>query len=134
MTTRQEYAEGGYVYFQAVVAASDVLAWGGRGRRPAAARSHGAACGHGAGGALPRSRGRVSAPFIFPNGAILEQWTPSTTGKDFAFTPTLKPLEPFRESIVVVTNFTRAATQGGDHAVSGRSGLDDRGSGEADRS
>jgi hypothetical protein len=54
----------------------------------------------------------------FPNGAILEQWTPSTIGKDFEFTPSLKPLEPFRESIVVVTNLTRAATQGGDHAVS----------------
>jgi hypothetical protein len=54
----------------------------------------------------------------FPNGAILEEWTPSTTGKDFAFTPSLKPLEPFRDSMVVVTNLTRAATQGGDHAVS----------------
>jgi hypothetical protein len=54
----------------------------------------------------------------FPNGAILEQWTPSTAGTGFEFTPILKPLEPFRDSIVVVTNLTRAATPGGDHAVS----------------
>jgi hypothetical protein len=71
--------------------------------------------------ALANTPGKPQPRFgavYFPNGAILDQWTPSTTGKDFAFPPTLKPLEPFRESIVVVTNLTRAATAGGDHAVS----------------
>jgi uncharacterized protein DUF1552 len=60
---------------------------------------------------------RFGAVFV-PNGAIMEDWTPATTGKDFEFSPILKPLEPFRDSLVVVTNLTRAATQGGDHAVS----------------
>src|SRR5215467_12260466 len=56
----------------------------------------------------------------FPNGAIMPQFTPATTGEDFAFTPILQPLEPFKDSLVVVTNLTRshAGSQVGDHAVS----------------
>jgi hypothetical protein len=71
--------------------------------------------------ALAKTAGKPQPRFgavYFPNGAILEQWTPAATARDFEFTPSLKPLEPFRESIVVVSNLTRAATQGGDHAVS----------------
>ena len=33
---------------------------------------------------------------------------PATTGADFEFTPILKPLEPFRDQLVVVSNLTRA--------------------------
>src|SRR5215467_8246056 len=56
----------------------------------------------------------------FPNGAIMPQFTPATTGEDFAFTPILQPLEPFKDSVVVVTNLTRShpGSQVGDHAVS----------------
>ena len=36
------------------------------------------------------------------------QWTPATEGADFEFTPILKPLEQFRDSLVVVSNLTRA--------------------------
>src|SRR5207344_2802824 len=48
------------------------------------------------------------------------QWIPGKVGSGFAFTPILKPLEPFRESVVVVTNLTRShpGSQVGDHAVS----------------
>src|SRR5215813_11971291 len=55
-----------------------------------------------------------------PNGAIMQQFTPSTAGEGFAFTPILKPLEPFKDSLVVVTNLTRShpGSQVGDHAVS----------------
>ena len=38
---------------------------------------------------------RFGAVFV-PNGAIMEQWTPATTGADFEFSPILKPLEPFQ--------------------------------------
>jgi hypothetical protein len=56
----------------------------------------------------------------FPNGAIMQQFTPATTGEGFSFTPILKPLEPFKDSLVVVTNLTRShpGSQVGDHAVS----------------
>jgi hypothetical protein len=56
----------------------------------------------------------------FPNGAIMQQFTPKTSGSEFEFTPILKPLEPFRDQLVVVTNFTRShpGSQVGDHAVS----------------
>src|SRR6202167_133619 len=56
----------------------------------------------------------------FPNGAIMQQLTPKTAGAGFEFTPILKPLEPFRDSLIVVTNLTRPhpGSQFGDHAVS----------------
>jgi hypothetical protein len=62
---------------------------------------------------------RFGAVFV-PNGAIMEQWIPSTPGTGFEFTPILKPLEPFRESLVVVSNLTRAnpGVVEGDHAIS----------------
>lgn len=56
----------------------------------------------------------------FPNGAIMKQFTPATTGAGFEFTPILKPLESFKDSLAVVTNLTRShpGSQVGDHAVS----------------
>ncbi len=56
----------------------------------------------------------------FPNGLIMQQFTPATVGAGFEFTPILKPLEPFKDSLVVVTNLTRShpGSQVGDHAVS----------------
>jgi hypothetical protein len=56
----------------------------------------------------------------FPNGAIMQQLTPKTAGSGFEFPPNLKPLEPFKDSLIVVTNLTRShpGSQFGDHAVS----------------
>src|SRR4030095_13627474 len=69
-----------------------------------------------AAGDTPRRFGVI----YFPNGAIMQQFTPSTAGKGFEFTPILKPLEPFKNSLTVVTNLTRShpGSQVGDHAVS----------------
>jgi len=53
----------------------------------------------------------------FPNGAIMDQWIPKTAGPGFEFTPTLAPLEPFRDQLVVIGNLARAGTTIGDHAV-----------------
>jgi hypothetical protein len=64
-----------------------------------------------------RPRTRFGAVFV-PNGAIMESWTPAGSESAFELSPALKPLEPFRDSMVVVSNLTRAATPGGDHAVS----------------
>ena len=65
--------------------------------------------------AVPRTR--FGAVFI-PNGAIMESWTPTNADAGLELSPILKPLEPFRDSLVVISNLVRAATPGGDHAVS----------------
>jgi hypothetical protein len=67
--------------------------------------------------ANPRLRFGVT---YFPNGAIMQQFTPATTGRGFEFMPILKPLEPFKDSLLLVTNLTRShpGSQVGDHAVS----------------
>src|SRR6185436_9005329 len=54
------------------------------------------------------------------NGANMNDWTPATDGSGFAFSPILKPLEPFRDRTVVFTgldNFpaTDQGDSGGQH-------------------
>jgi hypothetical protein len=69
--------------------------------------------------AAAKPRMRFGAVYT-PNGGIMQQFTPKTVGAGFEFTPILKPLEPFRDSLIVVTNLTRShpGSQFGDHAVS----------------
>jgi hypothetical protein len=69
--------------------------------------------------AAAKPRMRFGAVYT-PNGAIMQQFTPKTVGAGFEFTSILKPLEPFRDSLLVVTNLTRShpGSQFGDHAVS----------------
>jgi hypothetical protein len=57
------------------------------------------------------ARKRLGCIYI-PHGCIMDRWTPTTEGANFEFTPILKPLEPFRDSVVVVTNLTRPEQQG----------------------
>ena len=59
--------------------------------------------------AAPRKR--LGCIYI-PHGAIMDRWTPATAGASFEFTPILKPLEPFRDSLNIVTNLTRPEQQG----------------------
>ena len=50
--------------------------------------------------AAPKSR----LGFVyFPHGAIQKFWTPEGTGRDFKFSPILKPLEPLRDYVTVVS-------------------------------
>ena len=49
---------------------------------------------------------RLACVYI-PHGVILDQWTPDAAGSDFQLKPIMKPLEPFRQSMVVVTNLLR---------------------------
>ena len=61
---------------------------------------------------------RVAVVYV-PNGIIMKDWKVAETGKDFVFTRILKPLEPFREDITVLSGLANnAATQarGGGHA------------------
>jgi len=76
----------------------------------------------GAGIALPQSK---QAPprlgFVYAShGIIHSQWKPTETGKHFALSPNLKPLESLRDQINVFTNLSHleADTKGdgsGDH-------------------
>ena len=43
---------------------------------------------------------RVGVVYV-PNGMMMPFWTPTTEGAGFAFTPILKPLEPFRDHLRV---------------------------------
>jgi len=65
--------------------------------------------------------------FIYlPNGVAMNHtgtnyWKPETTGYDFEFSPILKPLEPFRDQMVVVSGTVQASAEAhgdgnGDHA------------------
>ncbi len=67
--------------------------------------------------AAPRTR--FGAIYV-PNGAIMEQWIPEAVGAGFELKPIHKPLEPFKDQLVVVSNLTRShpGSQVGDHAVS----------------
>ncbi len=38
-----------------------------------------------------------------PNGIVMDRWTPTTEGAGFATTPTLLPLEPFRDRLLVLS-------------------------------
>jgi hypothetical protein len=49
---------------------------------------------------------RLGCVYI-PHGVIMDQWTPSAAGTGFEFKPIMKPLEPYRESVVVVSNLAR---------------------------
>jgi hypothetical protein len=59
---------------------------------------------------------------------ILDKWTPAQEGADFAMTPTMKPLEAFRENLTVLSGLAqvqgRALGDGpGDHAREGATWL-----------
>ena len=41
-----------------------------------------------------------------PNGIVMEQWTPAAEGAGFEFTPTLRPIERFRDRLTVVTGLS----------------------------
>lgn len=62
---------------------------------------------------------RFGAVFV-PNGAIVEEWIPKTTGVDFELSTILQPLERYKDTLVVISNLTRAhpGVIEGDHAIS----------------
>src|SRR5262245_1803167 len=58
-------------------------------------------------------RARLACVYI-PHGCVMDQWLPAATGRDFAFTPTLKPLEPFRDRLNVVSGLKLPAAYVGE--------------------
>jgi hypothetical protein len=56
--------------------------------------------------------------FYLPHGAIMRDWTPDTVGTDFDFKPILKPFEPFRKYVTVVSGLDNApARSSAVHAI-----------------
>ena len=56
-----------------------------------------------------------------PNGVIYENWLPKGVGRDFEFSRTLLPLEPFRDQLNVITGLSSHQAEalgdgGGDHS------------------
>src|SRR5215467_9138850 len=48
--------------------------------------------------------------FVYlPHGAIMDQWTPAAEGAGFEFTRILKPFEPLRDYVNVVTGLGHKA-------------------------
>ena len=71
--------------------------------------------------ANPRSR--LGCIYV-PHGATMDKWTPAQAGKGFEFTEILKPLEKYRDRLVVVSNLAHpqaagvGSDAGADHARS----------------
>jgi len=67
--------------------------------------------------------------FVYtPNGMIPKGWLPATEGAGFEITPTMRPLAPFREQMLVVSNLSLHTADalgdgGGDHARAGATWL-----------
>src|ERR1700735_92629 len=57
-----------------------------------------------------------------PNGIVMENWTPAAEGRAFELPSILKPLEPFRERMLILSGLnsippdTQAGQNGGVHA------------------
>ena len=59
--------------------------------------------------AAPKTR---FACFYVPHGATMDKWTPATEGSGFAFTEILKPLEPFRDQVNVISGLAHPYVAG----------------------
>jgi hypothetical protein len=73
---------------------------------------------HPALGAPLKTARRLGVVYV-PNGVMMNQWTPAEAGADFTFTRILKPLEPYRSDITLISGLQNAAAtkaQGGGHA------------------
>jgi hypothetical protein len=59
--------------------------------------------------AAPKTR---FACFYVPHGATMDKWTPAAEGSGFAFTEILKPLEPFRDQVNVISGLAHPYVAG----------------------
>jgi len=50
----------------------------------------------------------------FPHGAIMKSWTPQQTGADYTASPILKPLDPFRSHMTIVTGLRNKGGESSD--------------------
>ncbi|MEY4762080.1 MAG: hypothetical protein RLZZ200_1936, partial [Pseudomonadota bacterium] len=50
----------------------------------------------------------------FPHGAIMKAWSPTETGTDYTASPILKPLEPFRSQMTIVSGLRNKGGESSD--------------------
>jgi hypothetical protein len=83
---------------------------------------------------IPAMAGTTAQPairlgFVYvPNGIIQKDWVPQALGTNFDFMPTMKPLEPFRDKLIILRNLAQHNGEalgdgGGDHARAGATWL-----------
>jgi hypothetical protein len=60
-----------------------------------------------------RSRARLACIYV-PHGAVMSKWTPTQTGTAFEFPEILKPLEPFRDRLNIISGLTLPLAYGQD--------------------
>src|SRR5919108_1936661 len=53
----------------------------------------------------------------FPHGAIMDEWTPATVGRDLRFGRILEPLTPFRSRLTIVSGLENRHAYGPVHAI-----------------
>jgi len=54
----------------------------------------------------------------FPHGAVMKNWSPEATGTSFEISPILKPLEPFRSHLTIVSGLrNKAGESPSPHAI-----------------
>src|SRR5262245_13340385 len=61
---------------------------------------------------------RIAVVYV-PNGIVMKDWKPTETGSNFTFARILKPLEPFRNDITLLSglaNHAASKARGGGHA------------------
>jgi hypothetical protein len=56
-------------------------------------------------------KNRLACIYV-PHGATMDKWTPATEGSGFAFTEILKPLEPFRDRVNIVSGLAHPFVAG----------------------
>jgi hypothetical protein len=64
-------------------------------------------------GTAATAKSRFGAIYI-PHGSVIGKWKPKTAGSDFEMTEILKPLEPYRNQLTIVSNLAHPSAYGGD--------------------
>ncbi|MEO8313846.1 MAG: DUF1552 domain-containing protein [Pseudomonadota bacterium] len=53
----------------------------------------------------------------FPHGAVMDQWTPDTIGRDFILKSILQPLAPYQDKLTVISGLENRHATGPVHAI-----------------
>jgi hypothetical protein len=67
------------------------------------------------------ARTRFASVYI-PHGCVMSRWVPATTGENFEFQPILKPLEPYRDRLNVVSGLKLPAAYVGESSAAANHG------------